>query len=176
MANQRNSYHPRTGTKVAVALALITKQPRTARELCTLLSCTCNAVRSMLIRPLSHGVIIKTKDASGRLYFALPTIAPNDPAFSVVNDGEPSSMHQRPQRSTRLIPQKSPIPNEPLQQKDRSLTCPSNRKADKMRLPDLASVLSDGELTIAANGTSIKLNASQRRQLYCYLQKLHGRQ
>jgi len=174
MAKSDHSYNPRAGTKVAVALALIRKQPRTARELCTLLSCTCSAVRSMLLRPLSHGVIVKSKDKTGRLCFVTPDTVNHDPAFASAAVNKPRKTQQR--RIQTLSLSASQAANQPASQ-SKSKTCPaSKRKAETESSTDIASHLLNGELTIAANGESIKLDAGQRQQLYYYLQKIHGPQ
>lgn len=168
MAKLDLSYRPRAGTKVAVALDLIKQQPRTTRELCTLLSCTCNAVRSMLIRPLSHGAIIKTTDAEGRVYFNNPHTEPAD----TVKDT--CVVRQRRAKNIHLVA-KPPL-HKTTSTKNKSAPCRKERRASKEHAhsAEIASGLIDGGLTIAANGKSINLDAKQRQQLYSYLQKIQG--
>jgi len=175
MANRSNSYSPRTGTKVAVALDLIAKQPRTARELCTLLYCTCSAVRSMLIRPLSHGFIIKTKDKTSRLYFAQSDTASQPYACASEVNGHYALNQRRINKASSSS--STPSTHKTSKLGKSTILRGNNRKHEnELSCASIASHSMNDELTIAVNGKSIKLDASQRQQLFSYLQKIHGAQ
>lgn len=149
-------YIPRHGSKVAFAIEAIRERPRTTRELSTLLACTCNAVRSMLLRPLARKAIIKTTDAEGRVYFSNPDIA----SGTAAEYPEPVlQMHPgHPGKGTK---------NSSIRAKTASHALMSQTPSSS-----LAAFYLNGELTLTVNGACVHLDAHQREQLYSYLQQL----
>lgn len=166
---------PRTGSKVAEAIEAIHEKPRTTRELCTLLGCTCSAVRAMLLRPLSHGLIVKINDQQGRLHFASPQTARR----SSLGKAEKKA----PVASSRASVHGSNKPIAPVRQqigkthppRASSATvspCKKTRPILEAKPHGISSYFQEGELIIAVGGQSITLDTIQRQQLYSYLHKI----
>lgn len=171
MEKQGKRYTPRRGSKVAIAIEAIQTRPRTTRELGNMLECTCSAVRSMLLRPLSRGVIVKVTDDAGKLYFAMPQAAQHA-AFTAA-----AVERKSPSCAKKRLPSPSPASVAPTAKAQSPAHPPAHRNAMRglamdAESPIIASFFLNGELTITANGECIRLDATQRQQLYSYLHKL----
>lgn len=165
---------PRAGTKVAEAIDAIQKRPRTTRELCTLLGCTCSAVRAMLLRPLSHGVIVKITDQQGRLHFASPQTARHSPIGKSPKKMPNASSRASAHATKSGTPPRQTSGNAAPSRSSASTTasCKKPRPTLEGKPYGISSYFEEGELIIAVGGQSITLDTIQRQQLYSYLHKI----
>lgn len=191
MRRQISPYSPRPGSKVAMAISAMLNGPMTAQELGKVVQRASTAVNALLLRALAHSAIIKIKDKTGRLYFALPG-TPLDERFVAVSTKETAAFQKVGNGNTFTDNQTSALPsqgkalilissnthalvggfrdteNEHACNEMHHETDPSSSYS----APVIAGLFSDGELTIAVNGECLRLNTVQRQQLYTYLHKI----
>lgn len=194
MRRQRSPYSPRPGSKVAMAISAMLNGPMTAQELGKVVQRASTAVNALLLRALAHAAIIKIKDKTGRLYFALPD-TPLDERFVVVSTNEATVFQKVGNGNTLINDQTSAIPSrgkalilissnthalvgELRDTKNEHTYNETHHETEHLSTnssysaPVIAGLFSDGELTIAVNGECLRLNTMQRQQLYTYLHKI----
>ena len=148
MRRQIPPYSPRPGSKVAMAIIAMRNGPMTAQQLGKVVQRASTAVNALLLRALARAAIIKIKDKTGRLYFALPD-TPLDERYVAVSTNEATAF-QKVGNGNSFIAEQAPV----LPSKGKALTLissnahtsigcllytsPSPRDVEESRMPSSA--------------------------------------